>query len=198
MGQYYITAVKKQGNVRWKKFCNDGGVKLMEHSYIGNDFCNAICAMLYKTPSYVVWCGDYYDSESEDCKHTPSYSSDKKGYNKKNIWGRNARDTHVSDETFQVKGKYLINLDTKEYIDFTEYCEAASIGQFDNDGWAVHPLPLLTANSNGQGGGDYYHEYPNYDMCGMWSDCLLVIDDTVPDGFTKRSDIFFAEMCHAQ
>ena len=192
MGQYFMVGLKKKNGKKWQIY-RPHGFKLMEHSYIGNDVCNAICKLLYKKPAYVMWCGDYW--EPGEMK-LPSYSSDPVKPTKEEFWADKVKEKEVSDDTFEIRGKYLINLDSKEYIDMSEYIESASVGQFTDDGWAVHPLPLLTANSNGQGGGDYYEEYPNADLCGTWADCLIVIDDKPPKGFTNRQDIFFAEMCH--
>lgn len=55
--------------------------------------------------------------------------------------------------------RFLINDDRKEYVDLWE---VPSI-----DGYRVHPLPLLTCDGNGRGGGDY--NGLNNKMVGSWA-----------------------------
>ena len=67
MGQYYkpINLTKKQ----WL-YSHDyhNGLKLMEHSYIGNSFMQIIEQLLSPTGSWhkdpIVWAGDYADKEA--------------------------------------------------------------------------------------------------------------------------------------
>lgn len=67
MGQYYTPVfMDNQGEI-----CTlyahdfDNGLKLMEHSYIGNDFVNAALILLLNKPSSVAWIGDYSDNPYE-------------------------------------------------------------------------------------------------------------------------------------
>jgi hypothetical protein len=53
---------------------------------------------------------------------------------------------------------------------------------------SIHPLPLLTAEGNGNGGGDYYGE--NKNMVGIWARDIISISDTVPEGFTELKCVF--------
>lgn len=39
----------------------------------------------------------------------------------------------------------------------------------ENNGWTVHPLPLLTAEGNGRGGGDYHEQNPDIELVGTWA-----------------------------
>lgn len=55
--------------------------------------------------------------------------------------------------------RFLINDDRKEYVDLWEVPNV--------DGYRVHPLPLLTCEGNGRGGGDYHGL--NNNMVGIWA-----------------------------
>ena len=61
MGQYYMPILRDEAG----NFCAfyshtyGNGLKLMEHSYIGNNFVNAVCNQIYKKPHNVCWFGDY-------------------------------------------------------------------------------------------------------------------------------------------
>ena len=51
----------------------------------------------------------------------------------------------------------ILNNELKKYIEIPE----------NNDDWVIHPLPLLCADGNGLGGGDYYGI--NMDKVGIWA-----------------------------
>ena len=55
-------------------------------------------------------------------------------------------------------------------------------------GWQIHPLPLLTAEGNGRGGGDYHGT--NMEMVGAWARCRLGLVKEVPEGFTEITPNF--------
>ena len=77
--------------------------------------------------------------------------------------------------------KYILNLTTKEYIEIPE----------DNpDEWQEHPLPILLADGNGRGGGDY--EGSNMQMVGKWKFNRIGATNNVPKGF-KKLEVTFKE-----
>lgn len=39
------------------------GLKLMEHSWVGNDFTEAFSETLMNSPTKVCWCGDYAEED---------------------------------------------------------------------------------------------------------------------------------------
>jgi hypothetical protein len=43
----------------------------------------------------------------------------------------------------------------------------------------LHPLPILTAEGNGRGGGDYHG--PNIDMVGTWARDVISMENEAPD-----------------
>lgn len=188
MGQYYIAALRRPNEKKFKTYMVDHGFKLTEHSYIGNFFMRGVCELLYKNPAYVVWCGDYYDEEEDEMQ---SYmSTDKVGYSGKELWHK--KETIIQSKEFNVIDKFLVNHDTKEYICFQDYCDALMCGELMGSGWCVHPLSLMTVNSNGKGGGDY--DGWNNDTVGAWRDCLISIEDEAPQEFKDVTlDCLFKE-----
>lgn len=67
MGQYYVPVVLNEAGQIEHRMCSwdfDNGAKLMEHSWIGNDFVAAFeTLLLAEAPRRVVWAGDYADPE---------------------------------------------------------------------------------------------------------------------------------------
>ena len=68
MGQYY-----KPINIDNKQWLYshdfDNGLKLMEHSWIGNNFVGAVMNLMLKGGEWfkkrIIWSGDYYGDEGE-------------------------------------------------------------------------------------------------------------------------------------
>ena len=68
MGQYYHpTMIDEKGNITWV-YTHDyhNGLKLMEHSYIGNSVMNAVFGQIKDHPLRIAWMGDYSDEEQDD------------------------------------------------------------------------------------------------------------------------------------
>ena len=115
------------------------GEKLMEHSYIGNSYVEAVMSLisdnsnLYGYP--FAWVGDYADEVNGKNLFDCAKEIEDKTYYKY----EDCIDCHR-------EFKYLVNLTKKQYI---------VLKPFKFSQWQVHPLPLLTAFGNGRGGGDY-------------------------------------------
>jgi hypothetical protein len=162
MGQYYKpTSVDKMESL----YSHDYGhmSKLMEHSYIGNDFVAIAEKLLSPEGKWYkngfVWAGDYADEEpSGDTLYTLA----------KEIEGE--KQVHPKST-----GRYIINHTDKDYVD-------KNIVPEDEEGWRVHPLPLLTCEGNGRGGGDYRIEN---DSIGIWARDRISIEDSIPEGYTE-------------
>lgn len=168
MGQYYAPMVinpkaRKKKVVKWwyaHKYMN--GLKLMEHSYIGNILCNAVENYLLENPSRIVWAGDYADKEK--CGDTNLYDM--------------ADDDNCVNEgavTDLPKDCFVINLTKGQYYDRDKMYKANLNEKY---GLSVNPLPLLTAEGNGQGGGDYFGI--NKPFVGMWARDEIVISTKEP------------------
>lgn len=149
MGQYYTAILldKKKEKIVGNILPHDyrSGAKLMEHSWINNSFVQSVESIIYKNPMPVVWAGDYADNEEGIDENLYCLTEEKTNLKPSNPLSRN-------------KSRYIINHDAKEYVDKTK-C-------IDNGGWIIHPLPLLTAEGNGRGGGDFRGDST---MVGMWS-----------------------------
>ena len=59
-----------------------------------------------------------------------------------------------------IRDRYLINYDKKEFVNKTKVPK-------DSEGWQIHPLPLLTCEGNGRGGGDFRGD--EVKLIGRWS-----------------------------
>ena len=185
MGQYYKPIIlNNSGNVGIYAHPHkyDNGMKLMEHSYIGNSLVGAIEYMIEDDPANVVWAGDYADAEVNSkynlydltndngvIEMTPKYyqKEKKKGYE------------YIMQMFIKTSNRtrYIINHSQRKYVDKTKL-------PIDNYGWSIHPLPLLTAEGNQRGGGDYYGN--NENLVGSWARDFISVSTKKPnDDYTE-------------
>jgi hypothetical protein len=166
MGQYYKAAIldkNKKTVLKWL-YSHDFeiGLKLMEHSWIENPFVKSFEWLILNKPEHIVWAGDYADT----CK------------GKTNVYDRCKDSNKVpKDEVYPVSvlaSRYIINHTKKEFVDKTKIPE--------NEGWYIHPLPLLTCEGNGRGGGDFRGDS---DLIGSWARDLISINRTHPDDYKE-------------
>lgn len=189
MGQYYRPIMGDCQGLNCKVYDRsvDGEytmAKLMEHSWWKNEFVCAFAEKLYNKKVRVCWVGDYAN-EPEDFNfdlqvNIPNYNE---------VWGDEIKLEGVSQSNFTLDNKFLLNHDTKQYIDLNEYRKKS----MDKDGWTINPLPLLTAVGNDRGGGDFHKGYIGYENVGIWAWNLLSISDTVPKSFKKFNLVFKEE-----
>ena len=191
MGQYFAPLLQELdingGEYKSYDFEN-AGLKLTEHSWYNNSSVNGIAEKLYKHPMRCAWVGDYYGRAS--------YVEDDRIPEKERkleaqigaMVEKGDRETCSSSFDFDLDGKYLVNLTTKQYVDCSKYKEQ-SYDEFMDD--SMHPLPLLTACGNGRGGGDY-HSPVNANLVGSWAMDIISIEDEIPQGF-KQLDVYFSE-----
>jgi hypothetical protein len=138
------------------------GYKLLEHSYINNNFVNVIeylispLGIFYK--SRIVWAGDYADDEAEQNKNLNTISQEDINSGK----GSHQASQDMSAYT------YIVNHTTRQYVVKTE---------------GIHPLPILTAEGNGRGGGDYYGT--SMELVGTWARHILSVEKTIPLNYTE-------------
>jgi len=160
MGQYYIAIILGEKNLSSHEiiriFMPIGygyGMKLTEHAYINCEFISTFESLLtpegmfYK--SRVVWAGDYADKEPGLEENLYSIT-DK--YPEKELLTK----TKLSGGY-----KYIINHTKKLFINKDNH----TLG---------HPLPLLTAEGNGRGGGDY--RGINEELVGTWARDVISIE----------------------
>ena len=142
MGQYYMPVIKR-GNKMRRVYSHDfdNGLKLMEHSFVGNNFVNVIANDLVDNPAQLYWCGDY--AEPSDFR---SESMFKRIYGY--AWARKVKYRTILEncnEEFDWSADwYFINVTKKKYILMPK----------EGD-WVFNPISLLTAIGNGRGGGDH-------------------------------------------
>ena len=147
-------------------------LKLMEHSWIGNDNLLIVENLLrpggrwYK--SRIVWPGDYGAAEGPDIS---------------NLY-------HLARENFEVCNespltikqsatlRYIVNHDKKLYVDKDALEPEVGFGG------KIHPLPLLTWETNGGGGGDFRGSDPEY-LCGSWARDHISMEAVIPQGYTQ-------------
>lgn len=170
MGQYYkiIILAEKDDFIRFFIEISYGlGQKLTEHSYQNINFLNTIEYLLSPKGSFyksrIVWSGDYADPE-QNTKNLYHMTEDER--NKEYF----PKFTKLEDEY-----KYIVNHTKKQFIDKSKYK-------------SIHPLPLITAEGNGRGGGDYFGN--NEELVGSWSRNIISIEKQIPDDFSEFTEMF--------
>lgn len=177
MGQYYMPVIKRGNKLRRVYSHNFGnGLKLMEHSYIDNDFVNVIANEIVDYPAQLYWCGDYAEE-----KDFVSPSVGKRIYNY--AWNRKGRDTTLEETNQEFdwsKDWYYINETKKEYIVMPKSNKRC---------WVLNPVSLLTAIGNGRGGGDYWGD--KQQMIGCWAGNKVYLSETKPENkYTDMTEAY--------
>lgn len=170
MGQYY-----KPVSLDKREFLSahayDNGLKLMEHSWVGNHFMSAVLGLLvvggnwYKTR--IVWAGDYDDKEL----HLDPQHKDINVYAWVDKYGERIKPSKAAKNH---AGKTWLVNHTKN--------EAVQIPKYDKDKWQPHPLSLLTCSGNGRGGGDYEEDN---EYTGTWAGDIISLESSKPDDFKE-------------
>lgn len=134
------------------------GLKIMEHSWVGNEFVATICHMIGNGTYRVAWMGDYNDEaegllDDEQNEWRLQFWKAVDDASDSADWCRPGLNTLMDSG-----GYYLINMTKKEqcYVPMKKKEE-----------WIIHPLPLLTSCA-GSGGGDYCGEL-NRELIGAWA-----------------------------
>lgn len=172
MGQYYKPVIladnKKTVKVFLYSWDYSNGAKLMEHSWQGNNFVGAFEALIHKNPQRVAWAGDYAD-ECKGRKTNLYYRCDSRANEKLKV--------KLDFVLGARQSRYVINHSKKLFVDKAHTLKGA---------WRmkIHPLPLLTAEGNGRGGGDYRQSDPN-NLIGSWARDLISVDNCKPKGYTE-------------
>lgn len=191
MGQYFkpVSLDTMEFLRSWSYEC---GAKLMEHSWITNNFVEAVEMLLIENGRWdkhrIVWTGDYADPEdisSEFWKQNIKYFSGKGvQLNDRNISNLldDSRELKFLIEAIPADHYYLVNFDKMLYVDKRK----VSYHDTWNDGtpMQIHPLPLLTAEGNGNGGGDFNGEDPKK-LIGSWARNRIGLRNAIPEGFTE-------------
>lgn len=167
MGQYYKAAIVKDDKktiVSWMYTHDYGnGLKLMEHSYMKNTYVNTFENQLIGKPQRVVWGGDY----AANCTGRAT-----------SIYDRCKDSKKINPEVIEIPNKYkfLVNHSKKLFVDKTKASPIPDWGE------KIHPLPLLTCEGNGQGGGDFRG---SNDLVGTWSRDKISVETKEPTGYKE-------------
>lgn len=179
MGQYYMPCMLKDksnavgGHLYSHQW--DNGLKLMEHSYVGNNFVAAVESLLLPgQPWYrkrIVWSGDYGDMNR-------LYKGCVDANNHRDLVDEPIQRT-LAKSIYRVSNyPYILNFTKRQFVDIRK---VPVLDKGDHK-WSVHPLPLLTCDGNGRGGGDYGLDNP---YVGVWAKHRIGIANEVPKGFTE-------------
>ena len=170
MGQYYKAVIisEKDGKVivlAWlDAYQFREGVKQMEHSYLDSNYVAHFEWLISPLGPYhvarVVWPGDYGAVED--------------GYDQ-NLYGLCSNDSSSIEvpDIFRVMGSYplIVNHTKKVYVD-----KRKVVGE-------IHPLPLLTTETDSGGGGDY--RGCNKHFLGIWARDELSMEAVAPQDFEE-------------
>jgi hypothetical protein len=178
MGQYYYPIIlDAEGKIVIWMCANaySNGAKLTEHSFIGNEFVSTFEFGLSPEGIYhksrVVWAGDYAKpdtDESENLYHKCNEYSEVRPRKKETT-----------------KYRFVVNHSKRLFVDKTKVPK-------DRGGFALHPLPLLTAEGNVCGGGDYRGLSEH--LVGTWARDVISVEEAAPADFEELI-VDFVERC---
>ncbi len=143
--------------------------KLMGHSYIEDPFTETVESHFMPGEKFykhrLVWAGDYADPEK---------------VGKENLYVlAKPKFENPRHSTVPKMFRYLVNHSKQVYLDKTKQ-------EQDEDGYQIHPLPLLTCEGNGQGGGDYITEDEHLlQHIGSWARDIISVESEIPADYTE-------------
>lgn len=197
MGQYYSPVIADQNNIlkTASVFDFDNGAKLMEHSYIGNNFVSAILHELVITakdpsPKRLWWMGDYAELSDVNPAYRnilESITNDDTELSRHMISSLPNISPNKNNQKWEFNKCYAVNHDKNEYIVLPDDTP---------DDYVICAVSLLTAVGNGRGGGDYYGT--NTDAVGTWAGDRISIWYDLPTEYKdtmvdKTTDYTFVE-----
>ena len=166
MGQYYKTVIETKNGIEvLHPHEYNNGLKLMEHSWVGNRYCNAVVSAIITNPMCrVAHMGDYSENYPLGTKkdRTRYYNA---------AWGARAK-TPEHYPSCNEDTVYIVDFDKREYISYD--CKRK------DDEWTINPLTLLVAVGNGSGGGD--DRGADQGVVGRWAFDRLQVVSFRPDG----------------
>ena len=154
MGAYYQAAIGKT------RYNGTGGLKLMEHRYLKNNYVNSVLNILENNPQPLVWLCDYTE---DNCEYT-------------NLTWNNTEKVGL-EETSKEPQRYILNHTKNLYIDRDELITKMSFKQEDN--WYIHPIPILcNSEDESMGGGDLHNDELRR---ATWCGDLISVQTNKPD-----------------
>ncbi len=165
----------------------DNGLKLMEHSYQGNNFVSTFEKELTRRGNHyksrVVWAGDYAKEELglKIIEEGKEYDA--------NLYSLCNDENEIKPKVAKTDDyPFIVNHTKKQFVDKNKVPEIQ-----DWEGVKIHPLPLLTSEGNGQGGGDFRGEDEN-EIIGSWARDVISIEKESPlvmIGTTDYTELIF-------
>lgn len=215
MGQYYMPIIFSEDGHKYSVCSHDydNGLKLLEHSYVGNDFVNAVTAKLFNKKGRLAWVGDYSDDYNEHGYGLGGgFIHDHEDFIE-NVYSILWGDKSAEEQVTMIKDAppkdfidtensdyYIVNhtkgiyLSLREFVELNKWHESYDYeGEHYEYDMCVHPLPLLTAVGNGQGGGDYRTDL-GYELVGCWAfDTIEIVDEEPCDLYFGKVNYEFAK-----
>lgn len=220
MGQYYKGVIFTKSSRKQKnnkiKVCLDNwayknGAKLMEHSYVGNSYVRAyeyLLAERYDGYPFV-WIGDYADEHNGENVYDLAYNyreqqsdrmAKKQGFKKENgYYYKYDRDGYCIEKKSsfyeeiscdeKVTYEYILNYDKKCFVRIPKMSNEKDAYGYPK--LTIHPLPLLCADGNQRGGGDYYGS--NEELVGLWAYDRIGVSNEIPSDFKTELIVTFKE-----
>lgn len=191
MSQYFIAVIQATKYNEKRKFVKKQFVikpfyqRLVAHSLTIDFEPRLVTNLMHQLyvegwSTQLVWLGDYHQ-ENFGCKKL--YEKLRNNVTPYEIKSEKyIKFEGVGEFSIEKDYHYLINSEKCEYIDFKKYLID---GDLDN---LFHPLPMLTADGNGKGNGDYFNQ-ENWRDVGRWKyDTIIVSDELIIE--TNVSKIF--------
>lgn len=180
MGQYYYPIIKRGNSTKaYYSHYYDNGLKLMEHSYVGNKFTETVLKQLLENKGRLAWVGDYAKKGDVQSEFEEKFIKARENFDK---YREDAKAIERTENSLRLK---FINHTKKEYLDMTRYITKNNV--LDKWGFIVHPIPLLTAIGNGKGGGDYWGTQK--EKVGYWACDLIEAREWLEPEEEKYKDI---------
>jgi len=206
MGQYWVP-VCLDLNQKIEPHDYGGGAKIMEHSWLHITFIRSLAGILMKDgpwyKKHIAWVGDYTDYDiklTAKCKECVEKKIKFEcPYFVKAIVGecngtyqqyyRGAKKINPKEPN-KIKlpiNHYILNHTKKLFVN-TSKCPVEEESKIYGIKWIIYPLSLLTATSNGKGGGDYHGA--NMEFVGSWMGDKISIQKNEPKIFKELKPNF--------
>lgn len=173
MGQYYKVIILADNiniiRIWTTPNAYNSGDKLMEHSYLNNDFMNAMEYLISPNGMFymsrIIWAGDYADMDNSNENRDDDFNL----YHMADLQNEKYITPYLNENISNMDiYRYVVNHTKKLYVD-KEKCKK------NNE---IHPLSLLvTDNCNGMGGGDY--RGINEHLCGTWTRDIISVEESI-------------------
>ena len=175
MEQYFRAVLRKDHLMNWRIY-TPAEVKcypqMKDQAFVDCRYTACVKGLLFQTPAHVIWAGSLADPEPGKERNMFDCARNKR-----------LRPETLIPFTKDVFSRmhYLVNHSKRQYIDYATALK-------DDSGNRLDPLPILTAEGNGRGQGDYYGI--NRELAGIWARDIISIEETPPADFDEYTNPF--------